>query len=101
MGCEERLKSAFIEKTKVEMALHRNLKSQKETEISLNQKIAESQNLFDENSQLKIAIKNTKQEFEAEKEDQEAEIGKIEKKLEDLKKELKILNGKNNHFFGN
>ena len=101
MGCEERLKSAFIEKTKVEMALHRNLKSQKETEISLNQKIAESQNLFDENSQLKIAIKNNKQEFEAEKEDLEAEIGKIEKKLEDLKKELKIINGKNNHFFGN
>jgi len=94
MGCEERLKSAFIEKTKVEMALHRNLKSQKETEISLNEKIAESQNLFDENSQLKIAIENNKREFGAEKENLKGEIEKIEKKLEELKKELKIRNEK-------
>ena len=99
MGCEERLKSAFIEKTKVEMALHRNLKSQKETEISLNEKIAESQNLFDENSQLKIAIENNKQEFGAEKENLKGEIEKIEKKLEELKKEMKIRNGKIVLFF--
>ena len=94
MGCEERLKSAFIEKTKVEMALHRNLKSQKETENSLNEKIAESQNLFDENSQLKIAIENNERKFETEKEQLRSEIEKVEKKLEELKKELKIRNGK-------
>ena len=97
MGCEERLKSAFIEKTKVEMALHRNLKRQKETENSLNEKIAESQNLFDENSQLKIAIENNERKFETEKEQLRSEIEKVEKKLEELKKELKIRNGKKHH----
>ena len=96
MGCEERLSSAFMEKTKVEMALHRNLKTQKETENALSEKIQESQNLFDENSQLKIAIENNSKKFEAEKKELETEIEKVEKELEELRNELKIHNGKEN-----
>ena len=94
MGCEERLTSAFIEKSRVEIALHRNLKSQKETELALNEKVEESQNLFDENTQLKIAIENNERQFEAEKNELKSEIEKVEKQLEELKKELKAHNGK-------
>ena len=62
----------------------------KENEKILSEKIAESQNLFDENSQLKIAIENNERKFKTEKDELRDEIEKVEKKLEELKKELKI-----------